>query len=70
MLLVRSGGGARLCLVERLDARPRGVSEVMLSTHSVVGLEAASVRFVRTADVSRVVAVAAVVVPFCNGLKS
>ena len=63
MLLVRSDGGARLCLVERLDARPRDVSEVMLSTHGVVGLKAASVRIVRTADVSRVVAVAAVVVP-------
>ena len=69
MLLVRSNGGARLCLVERLDARPRGISEVILSTRGVVGLEAASVRIVRTADVSRVVAVAAVVVPFCNGLE-
>ena len=36
MLLVRSGGGARLCLVERLDARPRDVSEIILSIHGVV----------------------------------
>ena len=67
MLLVRSDGGARLCLVERLDARPRDVSEIILSIHGVVGLKAASVRIVRTADVSRVVAVAAVVVPSVMG---
>ena len=67
MLLVRSGGGARLCLVERLDARPRDVSEIILSIYGVLGLKAASVRIVRTADVSRVVAVAAVVVPSVMG---
>lgn len=67
MLLVRSDGGARLCLVERLDARPRDVSEIILSIHGVLGLKAASVRIVRTADVSRVVAVAAVVVPSVMG---
>ena len=67
MLLVLSDGGARLCLVERLDARPRDVSEIILSIHGVLGLKAASVRIVRTADVSRVVAVAAVVVPSVMG---
>ena len=67
MLLVRSDGGARLCLVERLDARPRDVSEIILSIHGALGLKAASVRIVRTADVSRVVAVAAVVVPSVMG---